>query len=77
MIRLIRRLLALLGVLAVPGADSPSQPGGPPGDPFAGKPAPIRPRPTTLRGAVAVLEPDEEETDHDVRAVTTTSTVGP
>jgi hypothetical protein len=29
-------------------------------DPFAWKPAPVRPRPKTLTGSVALAEPDDE-----------------
>jgi hypothetical protein len=35
-------------------------PPGSPHDPFAWKPAPLKPRPNTLSGAVALKEPDPD-----------------
>ena len=50
MIRLIKRILRWLGLLEGPN---------PPADPYARKPAPLKPRPKVRSGAVAVAEPDE------------------
>lgn len=36
------------------------RPPGSPRDPYARKPAPVKPRPATRRGSVALAEPDDE-----------------
>ena len=51
--KLLKRLLRWLSILFGPG-------GGTQYDPFANKPAPLKPRPKTRSGAVAVAEPDDE-----------------
>ena len=53
MVRAVKRLLRWLGLLRGP------LPPGSPRDPYAWKPAPVRPRPKSRSGAVAVAEPDE------------------
>lgn len=54
----IRRAIAFLR-LRLAGDPPP----GSPGDPYAWKPAPLRPRPNTLSGAVALKEPDSDSAD--------------
>jgi len=49
----IKRLMAWLGLLRNP-------PPGSPRDPYAWKPAPLKPRPRSRSGSVAVAEPDDE-----------------
>jgi hypothetical protein len=50
---LLQRVLRFFGLLS-----EPPNPGSP-ADPYAWKPAPVRPRPKGRSGAVAVAEPDE------------------
>ncbi|PYR22372.1 MAG: hypothetical protein DMF94_04925 [Acidobacteria bacterium] len=50
-----KRLLAWLNLWR-------SRPPGSPRDPYAWKPAPLKPRPRDRSGAVAVAEPDDEST---------------
>jgi hypothetical protein len=51
--KLLKRLLRWLSILFGPG-------GGTQYDPFANKPAPLKPRPKTRSGSVAVAEPDDD-----------------
>jgi hypothetical protein len=50
--RLMKRVLRWLGMLFGPGGGTL--------DPFANRPAPIKPRPKSRSGAVAVAEPDDD-----------------
>ena len=50
--RVLKRVLELLGFWR-------RRPPASPGDPYAWKPAPLKPRPRSRSGAVAVAEPDD------------------
>jgi hypothetical protein len=54
MLRVMKQLLRWLGLWR-----DPHLPGSP-GDPYAWKPAPVRPRPKGRSTAVALAEPDDE-----------------
>jgi hypothetical protein len=59
----VRGFFVRLGLLSdfSPVAPRDSGPVAPPADPYAWKPAPVKPRRPTRQGGVAVAEPDEQD----------------